>query len=212
MKKIIATLMLLASISNAQEVQQPEVKKEKASYQAFSVGYLLGPKATLDGYIGTAYGNLDYKFKNSLVLGYEWSQFEENSYNNGFAIEYTSLTFDSYSIGDSTGTLSGSLDGSLNILVALYRGKYVWNDFYLPFGVGYSSGSVSGNSAVLTRTAKTGYVLEIGAGFVVNEKIKIELIMKQMRFDLEKASVSGTAITPYPGKLNGTQLNLKYSF
>lgn len=191
-------------------------QSERNQYHGLLIGYWISPLMKMDATAtqGTASGSGSFEFqmKSGLNIGYEWSQFKRQSWNNGILVDYVSVDFDEAKIKDSTSTTTVSVPGRLSILTVSYSGKYRWEEFYLPLGAGLASSSVSGNDGLLTKSIKTPVVFWIGVGFTPSEKIALELVSKAYSVTASTVTSNGTTLKPDPGTIAGLQINLKVLF
>lgn len=158
-------------------------------------------------------GTFDFSYDNSVSLGFEWSQFDNHSWNNGILIDYFTLQFNTLTAsGSSSGTSSISVPGSMSLLTVAYAGKYVWEDFYLPLGIGLTSSSVNDNTGVFTKSLKAVVTAWVGIGLSFSKNFKMELVSRATSFTSDTVTSSGTTFTPSIGTLSGALLTGKFCF
>lgn len=174
---ICIAILCFGYLSFAQESQQET--EENVTYKAITFGYLINPNTSLettDYYsFSSEKANYSYSFKDSFSLGFEWSQFNKNSWNHGISINYMNLKSDSTS---TTSTFHGAvskaeLPGDLTIFSLGYSGKYRFENFYIPTQIAIATSSVDSKSRI-TQSLKPHALLSVGAGFIVHDRVVIE--------------------------------------
>lgn len=145
-------------------------------------------------------------------MGFEWSQFRKESWNNGFSIEYANPQFDSFTVyGNVSGSTTGTLSGGMTLLSIAYAGKYRWDKVYLPTLVGITSSSVD-STGTFTKTLATRVLFGLGVGFLVNDKFALEFTSNSNTVVGSSILTGGTTITPDTGYLNYLQISGKFLF
>lgn len=213
-----------SEIPKTEEVLQTPEKAEPKSnkisseqdYIALKISYILNPKIKIEGtaFSGTSSenGTFDYEFDNTINLGFEWSQFANNTWNHGVLIDYTSLKFNRTTItGSSSGTSVVTVSGGMTVLGISYIGKYRGDEFYLPVTLGITNSYVD-NSAAFTKTIATKALFGIGFGIAVNNNVNLELTSNATTVTSSSVTSSGTTIVPELGYFNYLQLGLKILF
>lgn len=185
-------------------------------YLSLNLDSMLAPKISITGtaYSGAASeaGTFEYSFSNALKLGFEWSQFNQNSYNSGFLFEYVSLNFDTATIkGSLSAPSTVNVTGGMKVTTIAYAGKYRWENFYLPFLVGISGSSVD-NTALFTRTLESRSLFSLGVGININEKINLEMSSNAHSIYAGTVTTGGITIVPNVGFLNYLQFTVKFLF
>lgn len=186
------------------------------SYAAFIVGinvnnHLKIPVTATNSTTSEA-GTFDFSYNNSVSLGFEWSQFDNHSWNNGILIDYSTMQFDTLTASGPSGTSSFSVPGNMSFLTVAYAGKYVWEDFYLPLGIGLTSSSVNDNTGVFTKSLKSVVTAWIGIGLSFSKNFKMELVSRAASVTSDTVTSSGTTFTPSIGTLSGALLTGKFCF
>jgi hypothetical protein len=216
------------SLFDASVIKEPSKPEEKSTapnetsqnvssiglYNAILVGMNLNPSMKIDGKATsgglTENGSFEYKFNPSIHFGYELSQFNQNSWNNGFSLEYSKMNFDEATVsGSNSGSSTVSLTGSMSIFSMLYQGKYLWNSFYLPVATGFVSNSVDSTGSY-TKTIKTRWMLGFGVGVALNNNILLEFKSMATTVTSDSFTSSGITYTPDVGYFSTAQLTLKY--
>jgi len=200
-------------------ILQSEKAKTASSedeYKAFSIGMWMNQKLHYDLKISdgtqSESGYADYSLSNSLVFGYEWSQFTQEQWNHGFTIDFTQVAFSSVSVySPSSGTLSGSIPGKMNIINIAYSGKYRWENGYLPTGIGLSSGSTSGAEGIV-KDFSPSLVMWLGFGLAVTPKANFEIISKAIAFNGKPFTSGGLTLTPESGMMSSLEVAGKFRF
>lgn len=202
----------------AESETMPEQKhSQRDSYSALVVSYVLSPKISFKGEFRdtTAFesGSLTYLLENAFKIGYEWSQFRRNSWNNGFFFDYIDLKFDSFKLkGDTSGEYYSEMTGGMTILTGAYSGKYRWDTFYLPVAAGFSSSTVD-SSGSLTKSIRTRALVSAGVGFAVHENFSLEFMTSAVSVIADSVTSGTVTIRPTElGYLTYSQISLKALF
>ncbi len=216
--RILFLVQLFGVTAFAQNESDPSLSEtitKKTEYRAILIGYWMSPKMKFD-YNATGIssygGTVEYSMKSSPVVGYEWSQFNQNSWNHGYQIDYTKVDFNTAIVTGGGAIASGSVNGSLSIVGLTYTGKYCWEKFYLPTGIGLSSSSVTGNDAAFTKTIRSVVGAWVGIGLHASEKLNLELVSKSYSVLGDMVTSGGFVISANTGYLAGLQLNAKILF
>lgn len=201
-------------------VQQPvplQIADQRDSVSAVLIGFTLSPIVEIPGtfHSGTnsETGSVIYNFHNSIVLGYEWSQFRPFMWNHGFGLDFRRFNFDTLELkGDVSGSVFGIADGEMSVISAYYSGKYIANGYYIPAGVGITSSSVT-SSAAFIKTMSTRLYLHVGFGLLMKRKFAIEANYSAIGLNSETVLSGSDAIVPSNlGYIRSVQLNFKVLF
>lgn len=195
---------------------KPEPMTSERNYLGFSIGYMVTPKLKIDVFAtngsSSESGYFEYQFSNTLRLGFEWSQFMRDSWNNGFSVEYANPQFDSFTVfGTVSGSTSGTLSGGMTLFSLGYAGKYRWDRIYLPTLIGITSSSVD-SSGIFTKTLATRVLAGLGIGFLINDSFAIEFSSNSNTVAGSSVLTGGTTFTPESGNLNYWLINAKFRF
>lgn len=197
-----------------------EEKKEeplpKESYGSFYIGYILNPKIVVNvtafDSTSSEAGTFEYTFSNAVTFGWEASQFQKHSWNNGIFVNYAALKFDKFSVTSAaSGTTSGTLSGGMTLLTIAYAGKYRWETNYFPFNIGFISSTVD-STGTYTRTIAAKMLVSYGFGIALSEKFNLEFIAAANTLTSSTTTSSGVTIVPETGYLTNIQVNAKFLF
>lgn len=194
---------------------QPNTEENSSRlYNAILVGININPSMKIDGKAtsggASENGTFEYKFNPSVHFGYELSQFNRNSWNNGFSLEFSKMNFDEATVSGSNSTTSTfSLTGSMSVFSVLYQGKYLWNSFYIPVATGFVSNSVDSTGSY-TKTIKTRWMLGFGVGVALNNDLLLEFKSMAATVTSDSFTSSGVTYTPDVGYFSTAQITMKY--
>lgn len=194
-----------------------ETTYQSNSYKALILGTTINPTMlmNINAIQGTTseVGKYEYEGSSSFLLGYEYSQFNEDSWNNGINIDYVRVPLTTARfVGNTLGTASFSISDSITSISIAYAGKYRWSKVYLPIGLGFTSSTVDSN-ALFTRTLTTSSLAWLGIGLHVSEKFNIELLSRATAISGSTVVSSGITIKPAEyGYLRYFLLNFKILF
>ena len=185
-------------------------------YKSLVIGYMLTPKILINGtaYSGTVSeaGTFEYNFTSALKFGFEWSQFNKHSWNNGFLFDYASLKFDEVTVtGAASGSSTASMIGGMTLLTIGYSGKYLWETFYFPLKLGLNSSTVD-STGYFTKAMKTQLLVGYGLGFAISDTFNFEITTNAYSISPITVTSGTTTIVSQLGYLTNIELNAKILF
>lgn len=200
MKSVIFLLFLAAS-AGAQE------------YTALHLGYMSNPSIVVKGtesngmFMGST--RMEYNLQESIKIGFEWTEFQKDRWNNGVFADYAKLKFSKIDTESTVYPDSvAPIDGSLSLVSIGYTGRYRWDQIYVPIYIGWVHSSVQ-SMAILTKTMRSTIYNALGIGFVVSDKLNVELLFSAYEIKGDRVE-SGTAwLDPRPARLDSIAVGFK---
>jgi hypothetical protein len=202
--------------ANSQASTQQSNTSINSSYASFVIGYRLLPKISIpiSGYSvsGSDSGDFDFDLDNALTLGYEWSQFRQNSWNNGFQINYTNMKINNATLSTrNSGSSSVALSDTFTEFQINYVGKYFWEKVYFAYEFGVAS-STNNAAGLFTKTMASRFHSALGLGINISEKFNLEVTTNSNSIDSSSVTISGVTLKPDLGYLRYIQLTGKFLF
>jgi hypothetical protein len=146
-----------------------------------------------------------------VALEWNFSSTKRNSWGWGAGITYTSLSWDSFTVGDSTGSVSGTTSGTTRIFSPYFSAIYRWDKVFLPVGLNISSLTHDGTPALISENKGT-IGAQLGLGVIVNSNFSILIESKAFGFGGSTFKQGTTTLESGPGFSSGLNFIGLFSF
>jgi hypothetical protein len=208
---IIALTLLIANTTLAQEIK-PELESKVESKIVYGIG-------------GSLVVNGHYTSDDLTISSTSGSYSANYDVTNGFSLDLSAMKSEQNSWG-FLGVLSlgqeRKIDGGAvaGVAVSMPNTKfrthsisantvYRWDKFYLPFGLNYSTTSISGDATITSVSGGLGY--QLGAGYFIDENLAVDYTAIHSLVKIN--GKSGNTLYNYGnGYLTEVHIGLKYYF
>lgn len=202
-----------AKVETSSPIESPQSTRK--TYHSFLIGSMFNAKMTFNGTFsdGTVSdsGTLEYTHSSGLVIGYEWSQFNPHHWNHGITVDYASLELDTLTATSGGTSASGKVSGKTETVSLGYSGKYLWEKFYFPVGIGL--GSVTHTGSIRYLQSVSGIVtFWLGAGIRVSESFNLEFQSRAIGLIADPVYSGTTSITTESGSFSALTIQGKFLF
>lgn len=206
---------ILVTPPPSSEVEEQSVGKNKRSYSSLFIGPFYGTKIRMAGtaFSSTASekGAIEYSTKTNVYFGFEWSEFKRFSWNNGLEFSFNHIILDTVTISSSFGSSNGIISGEIGFYNFSYSGKYMWEQIYLPVGIGLTAVKYSEDIPILKAT-KGSLISWLGIGVNVNPFLSLEFQSRVQMLRVDEVSSGTVRIIVDTASVTGAGVVAKFLF
>ncbi len=208
MKKIALLTLLISSFTVFANEQTDQEHFLIGGYDFTTIANFSG------GYSSSSPSTLldtELNFEPALSFGYEFRESKEDSWGKAFGATYHMER--ELESGNINGTeLTVSDPSKISMLRVYANAIYRWKNFYIPFGINFTSVNYTAPSDYTGNVDSTGGIgFNLAFGYYIDDKICIEYGAHSNLWGLEGTSGS-TSIDYGDGALAVATLRLKYKF
>lgn len=171
MKKILFLIGLASTLTiQAQEVAPASAPSDWGHYAQFGLDV-----NTIGSFQDTEAGDVDFKFENGFMLGYEYRQIPSQGWGKSFGVMYhTKRDVDKLQVDGFTFDITSS-PANIALLTLTANIHYRWEKFYLPFGINFTSVQFEpADTFDGSVDSKGGFGINFGLGWVIHDDWAVE--------------------------------------